>query len=225
MFDQARAFCTRMNHLAQGSAYWLRSHYPAAQLATLINIDLSVRYSWIPCRPPSRPYPASKVSNSASSTGHKTQPSSKGRKMKLTTLLDTPKRTLTSTQQTQINTHHPHLQRLRDPPHPWNILRDYETSQPNITIIRHLDRFVFSVEFVQPYDGREGLFARGNHLARHVFDYCGLEEVAFQVAFGVGTASEDDLTAMFFRVCFTELRVVSTGSLLSSERKSLSHST
>lgn len=108
------------------------------------------------------------------------------------TLLDTAKRNLRLRNHPRIRTHHTHLQRLRNPPHPPNIPREEISRESVIRVVSQLDHLLLGLELNQSSERAEGLFGVEQGGGGDVGEDCGCEEGARAGEF---RAADEDLRA------------------------------
>ena len=75
-------------------------------------------------------------------------------------LLYPPKRYSRVTDHPRVRRHHPHLERLRDAPHPSHVPTEKVPRQPDVGVIGHRDDLFFGVELDEGGDGAKRFFLR-----------------------------------------------------------------
>ena len=81
----------------------------------------------------------------------------------------------------RVDSHHPHLQRFRNPIHPPQILGIKVPSQPHLHLVRHLHHILLTLKLIQPSHRAKRLLARHLHIHLHARNDGRLEEVGAQV--------------------------------------------
>jgi len=100
--------------------------------------------------------------------------------------------------QSCINSDHSYFKRLGDSMAPRNVLAEEISRQANISLIRHLDNLLLSLEREDTGNRSKCLFGHNLHARLHAGDYRGLEEVAPELRNAL--SANDDSRTVSFRV-------------------------